>query len=100
MEIKKITITEQFEDEKTSEFEITPDQEKSVFENAAAALQYVKLEDAYFDAAEITAVDEPDIYTHEDFEDILALNEKEFFFSWWGKKYSAGVEVSVIVVEE
>ena len=99
MEVKKITVTAIYEDEKNAELQFTPDQEKSVFENAAAALQSVKSEDSYFSAAGITAENDPDIYTHEDFEDILASSEKEFFFSWWGKNYSAGVEVSVIVTE-
>lgn len=98
MKIKKITVTAIYEDGKNAEFQFTPDPEKSVFENAAAALQSVK-SDSYFDAAGIEAEDDADVYTHDDFDDVLSLNEKEFFFSWWGKNYSAGVEVSVIIAE-
>lgn len=98
MKIKKITITEQYESEKTREYDFIADQGKSIFENAKNALQFVK-EDSYFAAAGIDAENDPDIYTHDDFDDILSLNEKEFIFSWWGKNYSAGVEISVIVEE-
>lgn len=98
MKIKKITITEQYENDKTRKFDFPVDSTKTIFQNAKYALRTV-CENAYFADAKIAAKNDPSIYTHEDYEDVLAENEKEYMFCWWGKKYDAGVEISVIVEE-
>ena len=75
MRIKRVQITEQYEDEKTNEYYIVADQTKSVYENALIALNVVN-EKEYFSEAGISSPDDPDIYTNEDYPDILAENEK------------------------
>lgn len=98
MKIKSVRITEQYEDEKTNEYLIQADQTKSVYENALIALKTVN-EKEYFSKAEIPSPDNPDVNTHEDYPDILAENEKEYLYCWWGFNYAAGVEISIIVEE-
>lgn len=98
MKIKSIRVVEQYEDEKTNEYEIVIDHSKSVYENALNALKEVE-EKEYFSEAEIISSDDADIYTHDDYSDILSENEKEYIYSWYGIKYGAGVEISIITEE-
>lgn len=96
MKIKKITATEQYENEQYREFDFPVNTEKTIFQNAKEVLHFVN-ENPYFENAKISAKNAPEICTSEDYPDILAENEKEYTFRWWGKKYGAGVEISIIV---
>lgn len=96
MKIKKITAAEQYENDQYREFDFPVNTSKTIFQNAKEVLHFVK-ENPYFENAKISAKNDPQINTSEDYPDILAENEKEYVFFWWGKKYGAGVEISIIV---